>query len=417
VASVALALTLAFGVGCGREVTTSVYLTVFNGEAARPNEVMISFSLPAEGGGFGPPIKTIRHTVTGGTSNLLGTLVIYPSPEVTEVHIRAQGLGADGHSMISEDAVDVLIESKHQVTASLTLNLLSGNGDGGVDAAGRGGAGAGGASGTGGGGQVMGTGGEGTGGAGTGGAGTGGAGTGGAGTGGAGSGGAGTGGAGRGGAGTGGAGGIAGAGGAGGVGGSAGMGGAAAALTFTNGAILPNSNRFGIRGSLFTFMDMVGSTITPICNSVGAPCFQTLNGTGPICVSGVSEAVPTPADYATYFGSELGLILNQGSPYPASTNGVTGYSFEVTNAAAGFALRLEVVLASDPSSIYCTYFNAGLNVFRYSNLTMNCWLPGGLPLTAMQFDDVKEIHWHVPSVLGVDAPFDFCINKLTPLTQ
>jgi hypothetical protein len=210
-------------------------------------------------------------------------------------------------------------------------------------------------------------------------------------------------------------------------GGTTGTGGQASnALVFTTGNLLATDNTFGIQGASFTFDDGVGSTISPTCSADGtAPCFSTVNGTGPLCTSGIGAAVPTTLDYGTYFGSVLGLNLNQvveigavAMPYPASSHGVTGFSLMLTNNESGTVVRLTAVRPSDPDNIYCVNLSSGKNYVHYSNFTLSCWLGAGQPaMSAAQFDAVTSLQWQVPTVLTYTTPFDFCVDSITPLTQ
>jgi hypothetical protein len=193
---------------------------------------------------------------------------------------------------------------------------------------------------------------------------------------------------------------------------------------FTGGFVLSTTNNVGIQGPAYTFDDGAGTTISPTCTADGtAPCFSTVSGTGPLCVSGVGAAVPTntQADYSTYWGAAVAINVNQApttgattAAYVASAHGVLGFAFDLANT-DGNEIRIRFRLHSDPTSNYCATLNIGRNLILYSTVRNNCYTTGGALMTAAQFDDIEAIEWDIPTHFQQTTPFSFCLNNIAAI--
>jgi hypothetical protein len=239
------------------------------------------------------------------------------------------------------------------------------------------------------------------------------------GSGGSGAGGSGTGGSGAGGSGTGGS----------GAGGSGTGGGAGNVLVFTGGVVTAGSNTFGITGGVYTFDDGVGSTIAPDCQA--GTCFGSLNGTGPICVSGTGTMVFDDASlnpaYATYWGAAVALDLNNPDyvangqlPYVASDYGVTGFQFSFQNNATSTVRMTYKVRDPGTGTLvdYCLDLATSTSVVRFSDARQSCYLAvPGPALTPALADHVEGIQWQVPTNPFGSVAFNYCVSGITPLTQ
>jgi hypothetical protein len=202
--------------------------------------------------------------------------------------------------------------------------------------------------------------------------------------------------------------------GAGGTGGNSGGGGAGGASGGGR-AILPNngyvssaSNAVGIQGYFYTFSDGFG-TIAP--DSFAAAGSQ-------ICVSGATAAV-VGGDYATYYGSGIGVNLNQGpdpgaavGAFDPTAHGVTGFAFTIAGATIPTTLSVSLKVVGS-SAFYCKVATGGANSVRAGDLRADCTSPtpgAGPPAGAT----IEALQWHIG---GMAAPvqFDFCITNISAL--
>jgi len=214
-----------------------------------------------------------------------------------------------------------------------------------------------------------------------------------------------------------------------GTGGMPGTGGSTSAtLVFNAGFVAADKNTFGVQGSIYTFSDGAGSTISPDCTPGTGTCYGALTGTGPICTQGDGAVVPTNTgtDYGIYWGAALGMDLNNpdtvAAEFPATQKGILGFKFDLTTAAvpSGVKVRFTYQVHDAVSGNligYCVDLNPGTNAIYFSNARQNCYQAGGTVLSAATADHLEHLQWQVPTRYGVDTPFTFCIDKITPLTQ
>jgi len=159
-----------------------------------------------------------------------------------------------------------------------------------------------------------------------------------------------------------------------------------------------------------------------------------LNNTSKFCVHGVGTDVllnssGTDYDYLTYWGAAVALDLNlppagTRGPYVASAHGLTGFSFELTNqinlGVPTGPIRFSYGVPNGASgfSSYCVQpLVSGKNTIYFSSSRLNCYTTGGTPLGTAGSDNLYLLQWQVPTTALEARSFDFCIDKITPLTD
>jgi hypothetical protein len=216
------------------------------------------------------------------------------------------------------------------------------------------------------------------------------------------------------------------------TGGTTGGGGAAPSgpLQFTGGWVDATTNSYGIQGSIYTFDDGVGSTISPDCGT-GATCFGgTTTPTTRFCVNGTDTTVGYESDgvtldYSTYWGAAVGFDLNDPAggtktTYPAASHHVVGFSMNLTNSTyPSDKVQFTYSVYNGSTNVqYCLQqLYAGANTVYFTNTQTLCWTTGGTLFPTNDVNGVVSMQWGVPSSPDGPVPFNFCIDSLTPIIQ
>lgn len=203
-----------------------------------------------------------------------------------------------------------------------------------------------------------------------------------------------------------------GGGGVGGAGGAGGGTGTGLVLLPADGFVSGSTNGVGIQGYFYTYGDGFG-TINP-ASFVGAG--------NQICVNG-STATVVGGDFGTYYGSGLGVSLNQAEgtnttagPYDATAHGLLGFSFTITGATVPPTLSVSLKLVGS-NVAYCKLLSGGgPATVLLSEVQADCTgaAPGGgLPSGAA----IEALQWHIGGAQDAPVPFDFCVTNLAALTN
>lgn len=191
----------------------------------------------------------------------------------------------------------------------------------------------------------------------------------------------------------------------------------ASALSVTNGYLGLDSNCYGLQGSIYTYGDGY-STIAayPLA-------FPQTSGSS-FCVRGNGYPVPydLPEYYNLYWGAGWGLNLNQGpglapeDGYPASSHGVVGFRFTLTNHLSSIVRLVYAIVGEDTP--YCfDHLPGGEQTVLFSQARQNCWeATSTVTPTALQKNNLRAIQWQIPTQYAYATPFDFCVYDLTPIT-
>jgi hypothetical protein len=167
------------------------------------------------------------------------------------------------------------------------------------------------------------------------------------------------------------------------------------------------SSRGLVAGALYLANSPLGTTI------------ELSEATGRLCVRGELDVVPA-ADYANYWGSELGLLLVSNPAAeapPAEALDTPGFAFRLEGALPS-QLRFRVGAAGEIPvfSQYCQQLplNTGTRIeVPLGALTYECWLSGGRP-----FPDASGatlLSWQMPANEATADAFDFCIEDIRAL--
>jgi len=241
--------------------------------------------------------------------------------------------------------------------------------------------------------------------------------------------------AGKGGAGAGGS-GVAGASGA---GGSAGQGSGDAEvlrLTPSDGWIDAKSNLLKIQGAVYGHADSTSRT-SMVTDFSGAN----------MCIKGTAAQVDMASDacvnlmftppatdcYGQYWGSEIGLSLNQpldmttdppmgGTPLPYDASALKGFGFEVSGNAVPPPASFRFKVQDNQGREYCnpstSKLKIGVNNFLFSELVTECWAPTTNSKTAETAQSkLIMLAWQVVTNSSATVPYDFCVSNLRALPK
>lgn len=180
---------------------------------------------------------------------------------------------------------------------------------------------------------------------------------------------------------------------------------------------------------------------------------------GSFCIKGAT-AVVTGADYTNYWGTEIDMDLNRGNnpdavggadagadagdagpvlgtkalPWDPKAGNVVGISFKLVgnNPAAAdgqagvpAAVRFKTAPTGGNTSTdnFCNTLvpiNGGTQDILFSQLTRDCWTPGGpgvldMPYPAGFTGELQNIGWQVNASEVIAYQFDFCVTDVAPI--
>jgi hypothetical protein len=156
-----------------------------------------------------------------------------------------------------------------------------------------------------------------------------------------------------------------------------------------------------------------------LVNSPLGTSIELTEATGRLCVRGELDVVPG-GDYASYWGSEVGLVLvsNAAAEAPAAEALDTpGFAFRLEGALP-LQLRFRVGAAGEVPLVsqYCQEVPraTGTSIeVPLEALTHECWLFGGKPFPSAS--GATLISWQMPANEMAADGFDFCIEDLRTL--
>src|SRR6478736_787640 len=198
-------------------------------------------------------------------------------------------------------------------------------------------------------------------------------------------------------------------------------------LTPAEGWLAGTSNTLSMQGAIFPYADPV-ATLSLISDFTGANA--CIKGTAPkVDLS----CIPDPGSdcYGKYFGSGIGLYLNQPlddttdpptalSPVAYDASLLKGFSFELTgNAVPGIrALRFGVFTADTEFCEINYNFKIGVNTVLFSEMHAACYGPAGTAQTAEAAQSTLiRIGWHVMTNPATAFDYDFCISNIRALLK
>lgn len=139
-----------------------------------------------------------------------------------------------------------------------------------------------------------------------------------------------------------------------------------------------------------------------------------------ICVRGELALVPN-ADYANFWGGEVGLILGSSPATDVAPPGeglaTPGFSFRLAGELPP-QLRLRVAASGEAplTSQYCQTVPANTDAsieMALQSLSFECWLPDGAQFPADA--SATLVSWQIPANEGAASAFDFCIEDIRAL--
>ncbi len=202
-------------------------------------------------------------------------------------------------------------------------------------------------------------------------------------------------------------------------------------LTPVDGWIDGTSNMLKIQGAIFSFADTTSSVNMSSDFSGSHACIQ---GTAARVDLTCTPIAPATDCYGMYFGSAIGLNLNQAPPdlttdpvtyseplsYDASA--MKGFSFEISGdiVPEPRSLRFEV---EDGTQQFCTpasvKIKPGVNTVLFSDLLAWCWITTDPPNPSAETAQSKliKLTWHVVTNNATTVPFSFCVSNIRALLK
>lgn len=175
------------------------------------------------------------------------------------------------------------------------------------------------------------------------------------------------------------------------------------------------TNDLGISGTWYTYDDNADGGTSTITGSV--------SDNGGYCAVGEGAEVIDSSDYGVDWGAGIGFNLCLDADDNANTIGtcatdlssLVGFSLVVTGALPATELRVTFAEAGRNESTYIkattldtavSYLFADATVGYASDPTAN-------PIVV---EDINALQFQVSTKIGATAPFDYCIEDVTPLT-
>lgn len=206
------------------------------------------------------------------------------------------------------------------------------------------------------------------------------------------------------------------------------------------------ANTKGIQGAFFVLEDSMkdGLLVTeepPLKHTDLTP--DTFSDATSLCVAGTVAAVTTVdggkcdaalgedtamgCQWSAIWGGGIGLNLNETgdtldeegnvieesmeSPYNATENGVTGFSFNITGAFDGTIRFKAKVMGSDED--YCAEVDLGPNKVDLSTLMHKCW-DDSLATETLDLTNLAQIQWQLVTKQNTEyTDVTFCVESLS----
>jgi len=201
------------------------------------------------------------------------------------------------------------------------------------------------------------------------------------------------------------------------------------------GNVLAGSNAAGIVGGWYAVSD-AGTCVAKYgadrCTMVFSPPFLGVAfapsdpATGRMCTSGLVAAVADDPstmmpDFASVWGAEIGLNLNNGQAYDARAHEITGFAFTITTPPPG-AVRVEFPTTS--SQFGPAYWGGaqsdtsplveGRNEIRWADVGGPFYVANPPAFDETQLIGILFVVW---AVMNQKTPFDYCVSDLVALTD
>lgn len=161
-------------------------------------------------------------------------------------------------------------------------------------------------------------------------------------------------------------------------------------------------------GYVFTIVDAVGSTVSPLCDTVGCtPAWGTQ-----ACASGT---VAKNAMSSGFAGLAFHANDPVGGPRGTWTSTGTGIYVSVSTPPALARLQLQEEVASDDTR-YCAPLPAGgTGLIPFTDFKTYCWGDTAHPSKAFAIGtQVHEVTVNIPGNSTADVPFNFCLIDIQP---
>src|SRR6188768_2560239 len=161
-------------------------------------------------------------------------------------------------------------------------------------------------------------------------------------------------------------------------------------------------------GYVFTIVDSVGSTVSPLCDTTGCtPAWGTQ-----ACAKGKVVMNASSSGFA-------GLAFHANDPMSGTrgtwTSTGTGIYVSISNPPALARLQLQEEVASDDTR-YCAKIPAGgTGLIPFTDFKTFCWGDAAHPSKAFVVGTaVSEVTVNIPGNQTMDVPFDFCLIDIQP---
>jgi hypothetical protein len=161
-------------------------------------------------------------------------------------------------------------------------------------------------------------------------------------------------------------------------------------------------------GYVFTIVDALGSTVSPVCTTTGCtPAWGTQ-----ACASGT---VNKDAMSASFAGLAFHANDPVGGPRGTWTSTGTGIYISVSNAPASARLQLQEEAASADTR-YCAPLPAGgTGMIPFSSFKTYCWGDAAHPSKVFALGTkIHEVTVMVPGTSTAAQPFNFCLVDIQP---
>jgi len=201
-------------------------------------------------------------------------------------------------------------------------------------------------------------------------------------------------------------------------------------IAFENGWAPLTGNTVGIQGAFYTFKDDEDSDGDGVVGTSQITPDSFATGGLTICADGSAGMVQDGTDgmpaYDDFWGTAIGFNLSQDEgvdtalPYDASANGVTGFSFMITDGAGGQAiptggeLRFNIKVAGDTNN-YCRKILAvGASSLKLTDMWQSCWENVATAPTPNPAN-LEALHWQYVTNTTADYSFSICLTELRAL--
>jgi hypothetical protein len=161
-------------------------------------------------------------------------------------------------------------------------------------------------------------------------------------------------------------------------------------------------------GYVFTIVDTLGSTVSPLCDTTG--CTPTWGAQA--CAMGT---VAKNASSGSFAGLAFHANDPMGGPRGTWTSTGAGIYISVSNPPALARLQLQEQVASDDTR-YCAPLPAGgTGLIPFSAFKTFCWGDATHPSKAFAIGTkVHEVTVTIPGNSTADVPFNFCLVDIQP---